>query len=293
MVNLRLIWFLESNNLLDQSTKFSSPNRNPNQRSIHPNGTSGCSLFWFWKAYDILWPYRIFKDLKDLRQQGRLPIFIKQFLKNRHFQTRINNSLSDSKPQEIDVPQSCILFVIVLMIKINKITICLPAEFNDDFLICYWSKIMATIYRKMQQCINKILKRTLKNGFKISCSKTTFMHSYYIHKMHNQPTLNGIEIAIIQQFLGINPNAKLYFIPHIKQLRIKCNQTIKVFRIISHTDGGADKTQTKLYTCLIWSKLDYACFIYGATKKSYHRGLETIHPQGPRIVLGAFTTSSM
>ena len=80
--------------------------------------------------------------------------------------------------------------------------------------------------------------------------------------MHNQPTLtiNGSEIPITQQykFLGITLDPKLSFIPHIKQLRIKCNQTIQLLRTIAHTDWGADfkkknknkkkKTLTKLYT---------------------------------------------
>ena len=51
------------------------------------------------------------------------------------------------------------------------------------------------------------------------------------------------------------------------------------------------KTLTKLYRCLIWSKLDYGCFIYGAARKSYLRELETIHHLGLCIALGAFSTS--
>ena len=133
------------------------------------------------------------------------------------------------------------------MIKINKITTCLPSKINgllyvDDFFICYSSKNMATIKRKMQQSINKILKWTMKNGFKISHNKTKCMHFCQICKMHNQPTqtLNGSEISITQQykFLGITLDPKLSFIPHIKQLRIKCNKTIQLLRTIAHTDLG-------------------------------------------------------
>ena len=48
--------------------------------------------------------------------------------------------------------------------------------------------------------------------------------------MHNQPTisLNGSEIPLT----------------HIKQLRIKCNQTIQLRRTIAHADWGADKKKT-------------------------------------------------
>ena len=123
------------------------------------------------------------------------------------------------------------------------------------------------------------------------------MHFCQTRKMHNQPTLtlNGSEIPITHQnkFLGITLDPKLSFIRHIKQLRIKCNQTIQLLRTIAHTDWGADKkkTLTKLYRCLIRSKLDYGCFIYGTARKSYLRELKTIHHLGLRIALGAFTTS--
>ena len=104
---------------------------------------------------------------------------------------------------------------------------------------------MVTIERKMLQCINKILKWTLKNGFKISSNKTKCMHFCQIHKVHNQPTLtlNDSKIPITQQykFLGITLDPKLSFTLHIKQLRIKCNQTIQLLRTLAHTDWGADK----------------------------------------------------
>ena len=119
--------------------------------------------------------------------------------------------------------------------------------------------------------MNKILKWTMKIGFKISNNKTKGIPFCQIHKMHNHPTLtlNGSEIPITQlyKFLGITLDPKLSFIPHIIQLRIKYNQTIQLLRTIAHMDWGFDfkKVLTKLYR----SKLDYGYFIYGAVIKSY------------------------
>ena len=193
------------------------------------------------------WPYGI---LKDLGLQSRLPIFIKHFLKDQTFQTLINNTLSALKQQEIAVAQLSILSVILFLIKIDKIITYLLPKINgslyvNDFLICYSSKNMATIERKIQQCINKILRCTMKNDFKISNNKTKYMHFCQIHKMHNQSTLtlNGSEITITQQynFLGITLDPKLSFIPHIKQLKIKYNQTVQLLRNVAHTYCGAHK----------------------------------------------------
>ena len=50
------------------------------------------------------------------------------------------------------------------------------------------------------------------------------------------------------------------------------------------------KKLIKLNKCLIQSKIDYGCFIYGAARKSYLRDLKTIHHLELCIALGAFTT---
>ena len=57
----------------------------------------------------------------------------------------------------------------------------------------------------------------------------------------------------------------------------------------NHYTTGTSLNQTKLYRCLIQSKLDY--FIYEAARKSYLRKIETLHHLGPCIALGAFITS--
>ena len=86
----------------------------------------------------------------------------------------------------------------------------------------------------------------MKNGFKISSNKTKCIHFCQIQETHDQTTLDSTEILLTHQhkFLGITLDSKLSFIPPIQQLRIKCNQTIQLLRLIAHTDWGADKKKT-------------------------------------------------
>ena len=82
---------------------------------------------------------------------------------------------------------------------------------------------------------------------KFRIKKPKFMHSCRIHKMHNHPALmvNGTEISITHQhkFPGIILDSEISFIshPHVKQLRIKWNQTLVLLRAIAHTDRVSDK----------------------------------------------------
>ena len=85
--------------------------------------------------------------------RGLLPNFIKNFLKNRTFQTKIGQTLSDWYPQEEGVPQGSILSPILFEIKINSITEILGSNIEnslyvDDFTIAFSSnsKIQKEFY---------------------------------------------------------------------------------------------------------------------------------------------------
>ena len=122
MINLRLTWFLESNNLLSNLQTGFRAKRSTIDQIVHIETLIRealikkelvAVLFDLEKPYDTTWPYVI---LKDLGQQGRLPIFIKHFLEDRTFRTRIDDTLFDPKQQEIGVPQCSILSMILFMI---------------------------------------------------------------------------------------------------------------------------------------------------------------------------------
>ena len=121
------------------------------------------------------------RDLSDFGLKGRWPHFIDNFLSNINFKVRVGTTLSDLQGQEEGVPQGSILSVSLFSIKINNIVKALNPGVDcllyvDDFLICHKSKHMHTIERQLQQCLNKIQKWALENGFKFSKTKTQCMH---------------------------------------------------------------------------------------------------------------------
>ena len=311
MINTRLIWFLESNGLI---TNFQCGFRSKRSTVDHlvrletfvreafiKKEHLTAVFFDLEKAYDTTWKYGIMRDLSDFGLKGRLPHFIDNFLSNRNFKVRVGTTLSDLQGQEEGVPQGSILSVTLFSIKINNIVKALNlgvdcSLYVDDFLICYRSKHMHTIERQLQQCLNKIQKWALENGFKFSKTKTQCMHFCQLRGLHNDPVLklDGVEIPVVDQykFLGVIFDRKLSFIPHINYLKAKCHKALQLLRVVAHTDWGADKsTLLKLYKSLVRSKLDYGCFIYGSARKSYLRCLDSIHHQGLRLALGALRTS--
>ena len=311
MVNDRLVWFLEKNKLI---TPFQSGFRKHRStidhlirfetfvREAFIKKEHVVSVFFdLESAYDTTWKYGIMNDLYDFGIRGRLAHFISAFLTDRQFKVRVGNTYSDHHEQEMGVPQGCILSVTLFSVKINNIikAVCPGVEcflYVDDFCICYRSKHMHTIERKLQQVLNNLQKWSDENGFKFSKSKTKCMHFCQLRKHHCDPDLilDGTRIDVVPEFkfLGLLFDSKLTFIPHINYLRNKCQKSLNLLRVVSHMDWGGDrKVLLRLYRSLIRSKLDYGCVVYGSARKSYLQRLDTVHNQGIRLALGALRTS--
>ena len=121
MINDRLTWFLESNNII---TNFQSGLRH--QRSTHDhlvrletliretfikNEHLVSVFFDLEKAYDTTWKYGIMKDVHDIDLKGRLPLFLQNILTDREFKVKVGSTLSELHKQEQGVPQGSILSV--------------------------------------------------------------------------------------------------------------------------------------------------------------------------------------
>ena len=176
----------------------------------------------------------------------------------------------------IGVPQGAILSTTLFNVKLNGIINCLDyktdgSSYVDDLCICFRSKNMRTIERHLQQCLNRIEDWATRNGFKFSESKTQCVHFCQQRKIHSDPALYiyGSQIPVVAEskFLGVIFDRKLSFISHIKYVKAKC---LNLLKVLSHTSWDADRTTLlHLYRSLIRSKLDYGSIVYGSARKSY------------------------
>ena len=172
------------------------------------------------KAYDTTWRYGILKDLHDIGLKGRLPSFIQSFLEDRTIQVRVGSTLSDLYDQEQGVPQGSILSTTLFNIKINNIVKCLDDKtdcslYVDDFCVCYRSKNVRTVERKLQENLTRIEDWATNNGFKFSKSKTQCVHFCHLRKKHDHPNLylyrSQIPVVEEAKFLGVIFDRKLSF----------------------------------------------------------------------------------
>ena len=311
MINDRLIWFLEHNNILtDIQCGFRKRKSTVDHlvrlesfiRDAFLNKQEVVSIFFgLEKAYDTTWKHGILKDLFEAGLRGRMPVFISKFLENRNFRVRLGSTLSDHFGQEMGVPQGSILSVTLFSLKINSLAKVLSQDvqgslYVDDFLMSYRAKSTRTCERQLQGCLRKIEGWCTENGFKFSLAKTVCVHFHNKRSILPEPNLilNGNKITVVKEtkFLGVLFDQKLSFIPHLKALKTKCLKALDIMRVVANQEWGADKSVLlKLYRSLIRSKLDYGCIVYGSARPSYIKMLNTVHHQGLRLALGAFRTS--
>lgn len=315
MVNERLIWYLEKNKILNRQQCGFRKNRSTVDhlvrletfiRDAFRHKEHVVAVFFdLEKAYDTTWKFGILQDMHKIGLRGNLPKFICNFLSDRTFQVLLGTTLSDTFTQEEGVPQGAILSTTLFNLKINDIAENLnpgvdSSLYVDDFSICYRSKTMPVIERRVQCQINELQKWTTENGYTFSQSKTVAMHFVppYLHPNKHEPDpelhLDGHMIKVVPQtkFLGLIWDSKLNFRAHIDYLKKKCMKAMNVLKVLAHYDWGADeRTLLHLYRSLIRSKLDYGCIVYGSASDSYIKELDVIQNQALRLCLGAFKSS--
>ena len=311
MVNDRLVWYLESKNLLSNRQFGFRKNKSTldpllmisreiqNAFAIQ-NEVIGV-FFDLEKAYDTTWRGGILKQLAAWGIGGHMFHFIKEFLTDRYIKVRVGSEFSSLYKQEEGVPQGSVLSVTLFAIAINSLMETLPVGvqgslFVDDFAIYCSASSAVEACRKIQVALNAASKWADVNGFRFSPQKTKAIRFTRKRRIEEVPTLflkgNILPYEEEVKFLGVILDKKLTFGAHIDDLSNRVKKSLDILKVVSHFDWGADrKTLLRLYTTLCLSKLDYACQIYGSACKTNLEKLDRIHNLGLRICTGAFRTS--
>ena len=312
LVNKRLMWYLESEKCLSDLQCGFRKNRSTVDhlvrleffiREAFAKGEHLVAVFFdLEKAFDTTWKHGILKDLHNMGLKGNIAILIQNFLSNRAFQVKVGSSLSDPHCQEEGVPQGSILSPILFEIKMNSIVQSLRSNMDsslyvDDFLICYKTKAGVEVAeRQLQLQLKKLEEWGNLNGFKFSPTKTSAVHFCHRRNCIRQPDLflydTRIPVKDEARFLGLIFDSKLSFLPHIRDLKKRCQKALNAFKVLCNKEwGGTSDILLNLYRSLIRSKLDYGCFVYGSARPTYLGMLDPIQHQGLRLALGAFRTS--
>ena len=315
MVNLRLVYYMESNELisagqfgfrkniscLDPLLRLSTYIQDGFVQGKHTIGV----FFDIEKAYDMTWRKGILLEMFNLGLRGNLPNFIKSFLNNRNLKVRVGSSFSSPKSQEEGVPQGSVLSVMLFLIHINSIinyihltepsVMC--SLYADDLAIYFCSSDLTTTASKIQNAVNAAIEWTELHGFRFSVAKTVAVHfSSRFQRVNVPPNIvMGNEILVyepVARFLGLFFDSHLTWNHHLKLTKTKAIRSLNILKVVSGYDWGADQqTLLKLYNSLCKSKINYGCQIYSSACKTNLRMLDVVHNRALRICTGVYRTS--
>jgi len=312
MIANRLMWFLETNNLLNPKQAGFRKNfstADPVIRVVHEaeiaykSGNIMIAIFIdFSRAFDLLWIDGLLIKLMKLNITGPIFRWIKNFLSDRTNQVKIGNDLSESFTNDNGTPQGCALSPLLFLIMINDFpklsTFTSDAFFADDSTIWRSGNNLAQIIHHLQADLDAISKWCLEWGFKINIGKTQGI--MFTRKKLNAESFSlkiqgqNIKFESTVKLLGVILDAKLTWKPHIEYLITKTKNSLNLMKCISGASWGASKDiLLTLYKTLILSHLDYCCFAYAEASTKNLKKLDSIQYKALLIAVGGIKGTAL
>uniref|UniRef100_A0A2P2I074 RNA-directed DNA polymerase from mobile element jockey-like n=1 Tax=Hirondellea gigas TaxID=1518452 RepID=A0A2P2I074_9CRUS len=226
------------------------------------------------------------KAVHSLGIRGNMALYIKNFLSDRSFRTRVANTLSDVHIQEECVPQGSVISRTLFLIAINNITSNLPPYVKSilyvDNLVLYTSSSRAAaMERRLQMAIERTAEWCTKNGFTFSQTKTVAVRFYRGKNPHDLRLLLYGQLITPKEstsYLGIIFDNRLEWNHHIASVKEDCMKKMNILKNISRKTRGFDRiTLLRLYRALIIPKLDYGCEAYASAKDRTLAKLDPVH----------------
>lgn len=241
-------------------------------------------VFDIMKAFDKMWHKGLIYKMHNVKIPKKIGKWIEEFLNDRKFIIKINNTKSRKFAITDGVPQGAILSPILFSIFINdiieinkypneKITSLL---FADDLLAFNSYKSMNILKTQMQRYLDDLTKWLRKWRMKMAVNKCSFT----IYGKGNTPkeirekkfklNLQEEEITINHEptYLGVILDRNLNFNRHIEKIRENGIKALNILKNLSYKKWSLDTNQKiNIYKSLIRSKFEYAPQLLTQSKK--------------------------
>ena len=315
ILNKRLMWYLEKNNLLDKTQCGYRPERSaPDhlvrltsdiQQAFVTNKYHISIFLDLEKAYDTCWKQVILNQLLNLKINGHLAIYIQNFLDNRSIKVKVGNNFSEKLFLDLGVPQGSSISCTLFLIAINTIIDFIPPEYQKSLFVddCRISittdKLDDETRKKLQGMLNRLEIWASQTGFKFAKGKTELLICNRkipatIQNFATDLKLDGRKIKNVteKKFLGLWFDHRMSWKAHITYLKNECSKTLNLLKTLAYSKTKTDtKMLLRIYKSLILPKLDYGCQAYGTASNNVLNKLDPIHNQALRLCLGAFHTT--
>lgn len=310
MVNSRLMWHLEKNNILSPSQAGFRPHRSTEDQityitqMIEDGFQEKKQTIAVWidieKAFEKVWKAGLKVKLKKAKVSGLMFQWICQYLNNRQARVHVNGSYSRKRILKHGVPQGGVLSPTLFLVFINDIVKELPrnvygAIYADDMAIWCTEEYISTARYRIQEALTKIESWTKKWLIKINETKTT--HTIFSLSTKNQKVtleLDGHPLPVEDNptYLGVKFDRRLTWKPQIERAEIRAKKRLGLMKKLAGTTWGADtRTLKSLYVGRVRPVLEYGMAAWSTAAKSNLGKVNRIQNQATRIITGAMKST--
>lgn len=306
MVKFRLVNYLEDNKILsDYQSGFRKKRQTTDNilfltqkiyKGFHENQTTCGIIFDIMKAFDKVWHNGLIYKLNELKLPFQIGYWILDFLKDRKFQVKVGDSLSDQIKIETGVPQGSILSPILFTIFINDIIKLNQFPNHKIISLLFADDLFAFVQDKNENRVKLLLQKYLddlalwfnKWRLNVAPKKCNFMvfnkrkrKTKYVFKIFGEEISRTDET----RYLGIQLNSNLNYKQHVEIIRKKCLKTLNVLKCLSNKSWSLNKEGLiMVYKSLIRSNIEYAAPILIVNDSNIRR-LHGIQYSALRIIL--------
>lgn len=221
------------------------------------------------KAFDSVWHKGLLYKLKQIEVPDQLVHLLKDFLRQRNIQVKINNAFSEEFTAEQGVPQGSSLSPLLYNVYCSDIYYHEGTPNQHSYLLQYADDTALIAHEKSINSTNEKIQ-TMMNDTQLWLNKWRLqvnpLKSQYVIFNHtpsiNSPTIaiNGLRIqpASTGKYLGVNLDNKLNFNYHTKMVKRKTITRAKHFRALTFKNKGINiSTASKIYKTICRPLVEY------------------------------------
>ena len=311
MMNQRLYWWLEANNILNvHQAGFRSGHRTDDQLfrlsqkiidGFHEEKSTTAVFVDLKQAYDRVWRKGLLLKMQRAGIHGKMYAWIKNFLTGRLIQTKVNKQMSSKMTLEEGLPQGSALSCTLFLLFINDLPAVLKHEkalYADDLALWHSFKSPGTSAILLNEDLQRLNEYCNKWKLKINTTKTVYTIFSNSPKMANKElrlTIDGerLEKEKNPVYLGVTLDRQLTLSKHVQKLKNKSERRLNIVKRLASTRWGANKkTLRQLYIGYVRSTMEYNLALQSISSDTTQSTLDKVESSAVHFIAGAMRSTS-
>ena len=310
IINKRLLWHLETNNLLASTqTGYRQHRSTEDQLAYFTQDIEDAFqekkkvlavFFDLSKAFDRVWKEGLLLKLLQNGVHGNMYRWLKHFLFHRTARVKLDGKLSNLVKMREGVPQGGVISPTLFLVYINDLVSNLPRHVSntlhaDDLAVWCAETSTATATLRIQTTIKQVATWADKWAVKINKSKTvSTLFSLSTSKEKVRLHLEDKQVPQVEKptFLGTKLDSRLTWKPHIEEIQERAYKKLSIMKKLAGTTWGANAQILKqVYRGTVRPVAEYASTSWITASRTTKNKLDKVQNAGLRIILGAMKTT--